>query len=167
MQPSPLGCCCGTKVKCCTRGGLIQVMCKGNYACGVGLLITILLGGIVVTVCVGGTWANRRRRRHGADNPAAVAAANGSSRGLRPSALMVDIPRDQLQALTVGPPRPAQCGSPQECAICLETMNVDEENWTRFPCAHGCCKTCLSDLLHYTSRNVNPTTLALLCPLCR
>ena len=52
-----------------------------------------------------------------------------------------------------------------ECPICLET--VGHQVVSEFPCGHMCCRGCRDDLVRHSSRVVNASTVAILCPLCR
>ena len=56
----------------------------------------------------------------------------------------------------------------KECPICLDTVAVHSDTWAVFPCTHGCCRPCFTDLLRHSSRRVNNTMgWAVHCPLCR
>jgi len=57
----------------------------------------------------------------------------------------------------------------KECPICLDTVSLYSNTWAVFPCTHGCCKTCFTDLLRHSSRRVNNDSAvwAIMCPLCR
>lgn len=52
-----------------------------------------------------------------------------------------------------------------ECPICLEP--IEHRVVSEFPCGHSCCRACRDDLVHHSSRVVNASTVAILCPLCR
>jgi Ring finger domain len=56
----------------------------------------------------------------------------------------------------------------KECPICLDAVAVHSDTWAIFPCSHGCCRPCFSDLLRHNSRRVNNRAVwAVMCPLCR
>ncbi|KAL4534566.1 hypothetical protein Ndes2526A_g05454 [Nannochloris sp. 'desiccata'] len=57
----------------------------------------------------------------------------------------------------------------KECPICLDTVALTSAMWAVFPCTHGCCRSCFSDLLRHSSRRVNNNNAvwAVMCPLCR
>jgi len=80
---------------------------------------------------------------------------------------MIQISDDQLEELYIGKPKAAEEGETKECPICLDSVCVDDATWAAFPCGHGCCQPCAEDLLRHSSRQVNATTVAVLCPLCR
>jgi uncharacterized protein YjiS (DUF1127 family) len=53
-------------------------------------------------------------------------------------------------------------GARKECPICLET----KPEWASFPCSHGCCATCLADLIKYSNKRTDKVN-GVGCPLCR
>ncbi len=174
-QPAPSGCCCGSRSDCCSSGGLVNVICGGGHVCGILMLLSALIAMLVLSVCITGTFISRRRRA------AALAAAHGGTivPQRRPSMPVVTIPEDQIEALMVRPATAAAAAvegleadaeagpENKECPICLDGVDVTPDRWAVFPCSHGCCRPCLNDLLRHSSRRINPTTMALLCPLCR
>lgn len=136
--------------------------------CGILLLMSALVGTLVVAVCITGVFLARRRRRR--DSTLDLIIQSSRARGAqiqRPGSQMIQIPNDQLDELYIGKPKAADEGETKECPICLDSVCVDNATWAAFPCGHGCCQPCAEDLLRHSSRQVNATTVAVLCPLCR
>ena len=154
------------------------MICGGGHVCGILMLLSALVAVLVLFVCVTGSYFTRRRRQ----NILAVHAANHTAGGgggggamlYRPPSRSIVIPSDQLDILRVRPGTPTTEGevdeessTTKECPICLDTIAVHPDTWAVFPCSHGCCRPCLGDLMRLSSRRVNDTTMAILCPLCR
>lgn len=170
QQPEPVGCCCGTVSECCPQESDFGVVCGSGQVCGILLLMSALVGTLVVAVCITGVFLARRRRRRDSalDLIIQSSRAHGAQIQIqRPGSQMIQIPNDQLDELYIGKPKAAEEGETKECPICLDPVCVDDATWAAFPCGHGCCQPCAEDLLRHSSRQVNATTVAVLCPLCR
>jgi len=167
QQPEPAGCCCGTVSECCPQESDFGVVCGSGQVCGILLLMSALVGTLVVAVCVTGVFLARRRRRHSALDLIIQSSRAQGAQIQRPGSQMIQIPNDQLDELYIGKPKAAEEGEAKECPICLDSVCVDDATWAAFPCGHGCCQPCAEDLLKHSSRQVNATTVAVLCPLCR
>lgn len=175
QQPTPPGCCCGDPNSCCPSGNLVVLMCGGGTVCIVLMLLSVFAAIAILTLCTLGAFISHRRRRraialaaangeNGEGNPSGVDSLRYSRRSRVPN---INIPADQLDSFRVRPPSPEEQGCNKECPICLESISIEKDNWVVMPCSHGCCKTCLGDLLRLSSRTVQADTQAFLCPLCR
>lgn len=172
QKPSPPNCCCGSPDTCCpTTSNPTTLVCGGGTVCVIFMLTSILVALLIIAICIMGAYISRRRRRRAmlASIPQAAAGANSGSPSFAtpPGIQMVQILPEQLETLSVRPPDASDLGTSKECPICLDVIGVHTDTWTGFPCGHGCCTPCLNDLLRHSSRPVNRSTLAILCPLCR
>jgi hypothetical protein len=162
------------------------------------MLLSALIAVLVLSVCMTGTFYARRRRRqllamHGATGGLPNGAIGGVGVGRRPIEQITmneaDIPglrvkygventvpiegeageagedADGTTTTTAGTISEAET---KECPICLDTVSLHSDTWAVFPCTHGCCRPCFSDLLRHSSRRVNNSAVwAVMCPLCR
>lgn len=167
QSPAPPYCCCGQQSDCCaTTTSVMGLICGGGQVCGILMLMSALIGVLVLTICITGAFMARRRRLQAATGETAAAQLQ-TGLSSRPTLQVPYIPPDQLMLLSVHKPVEEEVGTQKECPICLDAIDVAADNWAAFPCTHGCCKPCLEDLLRHSSRRVNPSVLAVLCPLCR
>ena len=149
--------------------------------CGILMLFSALIAVMMLSICMTGSFFARRRRRLQALNDVHVATpVGGGAPGARYSAAnpqFLHIPDSEIEGLrvkaacepqvsvSVGGDEPSPTAN--ECSICLDTVAVHPDTWAVFPCSHGCCRPCVDDLVRHSSRRVNATTLAVMCPLCR
>lgn len=142
-------------------------VCGNGQVCGILLLMSALVGTLVITICITGVFLARRRRMRNMGLEQVIQANRQNSHISRPGVRMVQIPSDQLKELYISSPKTSSENDTDECPICLDTVRMHVDTWSCFPCGHGCCKPCAGDLLRHSSRRVNRTTVAVLCPLCR
>ena len=180
---APSECCCGAPgVDCpdsCASSSFSSV-CGSGQVCGILLLMAALVGTLAITICITGVFlARRRRQRHNTDQ--FLMSLSQSGRASVQQVNIVRIPDEQLKDLEIkdidieenlgsadphGRVDEEQGGVRQaECPICLEP--VEHQVVSEFPCGHTCCRGCRDDLVHHSSRIVNASTVAILCPLCR
>jgi hypothetical protein len=154
------------------------------------MLLSALIAVLVLTVCMTGTfYARRRRQQLLAMHAAAGGGPNGAIGGVgsfRPAeqitiaeaeipGLRVKYGVEEVGTATVeeggdsdGTGDDTGGGTTKECPICLDTVSLHSDTWAVFPCTHGCCRPCFSDLLRHSSRRVNNSAVfAVMCPLCR
>jgi hypothetical protein len=169
--PSPsASCCCNTTDVCtqCSSSESFNSVCGSGQVCGILLLMATLIGTLAVTICVTGVFLARRRRQRNAtlDQFVSVSTASGVQHARRSQIL--NISEDQLKELYIAQvPEGEHVEEIKECPICLDSVPVENGIWSIFPCGHGSCTICVNDLLRHSSRRVNSTTCAVLCPLCR
>jgi len=79
------------------------------------------------------------------------------------------IEHDNSIISTSAAPGTVTASETKECPICLDTVAIYGDAWAVFPCTHGCCRTCFTDLLRHSSRRVNNNSAvwSVMCPLCR
>lgn len=132
---------------------------------------------------------------HGPGGPNGAIGGVGGGGALRPGSDQITIPEEDIPGLRVkfgsGTSTPitstnitegeesAGCtadnstiadgtAETNECPICLDTVPLHSDTWAVFPCTHGCCRPCFTDLLRHSSRRVNNNIAwAVNCPLCR
>jgi len=127
-----------------------------------------LIGTLAVTICVTGVFLARRRRMRNATLDQFVSASTASGVQQIQRSQVLNISEDQLKELYITQvPEGEYGGEIKECPICLDSVPVENGIWSKFPCGHGSCTICVNDLLRHSSRRVNSTTCAVLCPLCR
>lgn len=171
-DPSPsVSCCCNTTDVCteCSQSESFNSVCGSGQVCGILLLMATLIGTLAVTICVTGVFLTRRRRQRNAtlDQFVSGSTAVGGLQQVQRSQI-VNISEDQLKELYITQvPEGNIGGEIKECPICLDSVPVENGIWSTFPCGHGSCTICVNDLLRHSSRRVNSTTAAVLCPLCR
>ena len=171
-EPSPsVSCCCNTTDVCteCSQTDSFNSVCGSGQVCGILLLMATLIGTLAVTICVTGVFLTRRRRLRNAtlDQFVSGSTAVGGLQQVQRSQI-VNISEDQLKELYITQvPEGSHGGEIKECPICLDSVPVENGIWSTFPCGHGSCTICVNDLLRHSSRRVNSTTAAVLCPLCR
>lgn len=171
VDPPPSdSCCCDTTSVCtqCSESDSFNSVCGSGQVCGILLLMATLIGTLALTICVTGVFLARRRRQRNAtlDQFVSGVMASGSPQIQRDQ--VINISEDQLKELYITQvPQGEHRGEIKECPICLDSVPVENGIWSTFPCGHGSCTICVNDLLRHSSRRVNSTTSAVLCPLCR
>ena len=180
---APSECCCGEPGQECPdlcASSNFTSVCGSGQVCGILLLMAALVGTLAITICITGVFLARRRRQRNATDQF-LTSFSQSGRATVQQANIVRIPDEQLKDLLIkdvdmdenrGSADPQaevdeeQGGVRQvECPICLEP--VEHQVVSEFPCGHTCCRGCRDDLVHHSSRVVNASTVAILCPLCR
>jgi hypothetical protein len=180
QDTAPAGCCCGVPGTDCpdlcpAASTSFSSVCGSGQVCGILLLMAALIGTLAVTICITGVLLARRRRQRATLDQFLVPA--GDSVHTPRMVSVVRIPTEQLKDLEIkdvdcAEESPTDDGDEEhggagqtECPICLEPSA--HRVMSAFPCGHSCCRECCADLLRHSSRVVNSTTLAVLCPLCR
>jgi hypothetical protein len=180
---APSECCCGTPGEDCPdlcESTSFSSVCGSGQVCGILLLMAALVGTLAVTICITGVFLARRRRQRNNLDQFFTAAAQAGQPAIQHVSI-VRIPDEQLKDLEIkdkdmdeyrgssdqNSSVDEEMGNlPQtECPICLEP--VEHQVVSEFPCGHTCCRGCRDDLIHHSSRVVNASTVAILCPLCR
>jgi hypothetical protein len=166
---APPNCCCGEPGVDCPdscASSTYSSVCGSGQVCGILLLMAALVGTLAITICITGVFlARRRRQRNSTDQFLTSLSRPGRGPVL---VNIVRIPDEQLKDLEIKDidVDEEQGGLGQaECPICLET--VGHQVVSEFPCGHMCCRGCRDDLVRHSSRVVNASTVAILCPLCR
>lgn len=169
--PAPsASCCCNSTDICtlCSQSESFNSVCGSGQVCGILLLMATLIGTLAVTICVTGVFLARRRRQRNATLDQFVSPSTTPGGQPVQRTQMLHISEDQLKELYIAQvPEGEHGGEIKECPICLDSVPVENGIWSRFPCGHGSCTMCVNDLLRHSSRRVNATTAAVLCPLCR
>lgn len=192
QEYAPPECCCGVPgTDCpdlCRTSSSFSSVCGSGQVCGVLLLMAALIGTLAVTICITGVFLARRRRQraHLQQFFLAGGQAGGAGIGSVQRINVVQIPDEQLKDLEIKdkeledvslPTPTSHHGSSvdeeqgrgamlqTECPICLEP--IEHRIVSEFPCGHTCCRGCRDDLVYHSSRVVNASTVAILCPLCR
>ncbi len=167
---APSECCCGEPGQECPdlcASSTYTSVCGSGQVCGILLLMAALVGTLAITICITGVFlARRRRQRNSTDQ--FLTSFSQSGRGPVQQVNIVRIPDEQLKDLEVkdvGIDEEQGALGQAECPICLET--VEHQVVSEFPCGHACCRGCRDDLVRHSSRVVNASTVAILCPLCR